>query len=272
MNVENVEALKESLKKKGFGESLNQALEENISAGEPDFTLEHIVEVKSDEVGYRLHFRNDEGRDKTYFNSFDTAILKSPDLRGIREHNFAADKMITAMEAYRMVKYGELVAVNKDLYNKEGQKYNVWLSIDVNGPKDEYNNYPVNSYHENYYKKHPFILADVLSNMPVPVKELETPGQRADIEKALKKANLPAVTMFIGGKEVNGFLSVDPKLGRINLLDSKMQIIDLQEQQRAQVVTKNTEQVQGEDVKKKTWPDRKQGKVNWPARPKGMKP
>src|ERR1700748_1645139 len=195
----NTEELKEGLYRKGFGESMNAQLEEAIKSGKPEFTLEHPVKVDEDDVNYKLYFRRDNERDKGYFNKYDVAII-SPDGQ-VREHTFPTEKLITAMEAYRMLKHGELVAVNKNLYNKEGQQYNTWISLDINGKKDEYNNYPVNTYHENYYKKQPFELKDELKNQPVPVKELENPQNLEKIEKSLKKANLVPVHIQVNGEQ-----------------------------------------------------------------------
>src|ERR1700748_1599377 len=188
--AENLEKHKESLYRKGFGTELNEQLEQRIAEGKPEFFLEHFVSIKGDDMGYRLHFRKDDEKPIYYFNSIDAALLKNSDGQdGIREHNFPTDKLISATEMHRMLKYGELVAVNKNLFNKEGQQYNTWLSLDLKSPKDEYGNYHVNSYHENYYKKYPFDLKEQLASPPVAVQELEKAGFRDNIEKSLKKAN-----------------------------------------------------------------------------------
>jgi hypothetical protein len=186
-------------------------------SGKPEFQLEHAVKINQDEVSYKLHFRRDEERDKVYFNKYDVAIT-NPDGK-VTEHTFPTEKLITAMEAYRLLTHGELVAVNKNLYNKEGQQYNTWISVDVNGKKDDFNNYPVNTYHENYYQKQPFELKDSLKKLPVPVKELENPQTLERIEKSLKKANLVPVTIMVNGEQTSGTLAVNPKIGRVDLYD-----------------------------------------------------
>lgn len=263
--MENFEKLKEALYRKGFGETLNAELEQQMLLGKPEFMLEHLTKIGEDEVGYRLHFRRDDDpeKDKVYLNSYDAAIFKNADAPGeVREHNFQADKLITAMEAYRMLKHGDLVAVNKTLFNKEGQQYNTWLSIDINGQKDEYGNYPVNSYHENYYRKQLFIIQDELKKLPVPVKELENPLKLGDIEKALKKANLVPVTIMVNGMQEPGTLAVNPKVGRIDVYDRHMQLVEnvQQEQTRSSKQDNGPSQTQGE-VKKKPWENRQQ--VKW---------
>lgn len=269
MNIENFEALKESLKKKGFGDNLNAELEEKMKAGQPEFILEYFAKVKDDEVGYRLHFRHDEKTDKVYFNSYDAAIFHSPFLSEVREQNFQADKLITAGEAYRMLRFGDLVSVNRTLFNKEGQQYNAWLSLDVKGRKDEYGNYPMNMYHENYFKKNPFDLAAALKSIPVPVKELEQPARIADFEKSLKKAGLPSVTMMIDGQEIKGFLSVNPKERKVNLLDENLQVIEVKQQQAAKASVKNNETAADQDEVKKKSGQNQRG-VSWSRNSKGI--
>lgn len=269
MNKENFDENTEKLYRKGFGTALNAELEEQIKSGKPEFALEHRVTVGEDEMGYRLHYRRDANpeKDKVYLNTMDAALLKNADAPGeIREHTFPADWLITAAEAHRMLKHGDKVAVNKNLFNKEREKYNTWISIDVKSPKDEYGNYPVNSYHENYYKKEPFVLQDALKNVAVPVKELGSVQNRDTIEKALKKANLVHVTIMHNGAEQPGLLSVNPKAGRIDVYDKNMQLIENQQQaqQKAQTPENNAqnatpEQDQG-DVKKKS---QEQPKVKW---------
>ncbi len=264
MNIENFEDLKEALYRKGFGTDLNGQLEEQMKSGSQEFMLERMLNIDKDEVGYRLHFRRDsnEEKDKVYFNRYDVAIFKNADAPGeIREHSFPTEKLITAMEAYRMLKFGELVAVNKTLFNKEGEQYNTWLSVDIKGAKDEYNNYPVNSYHQNYYKKQPFDLKAELGKLPVPVKELEQYAE--NIEKSLKKANLVNVTIMVGGQETKGLLGVNPKAGTVEVYDATLKPIQREQQQQGVAAPANKTATPGnkqEDVKKKSFQDQK---VEW---------
>lgn len=268
MDTQNLEDLKESLYRKGFGSELNAELEELMKSGRPEFMLEHLTKVDKDELGYRIHFRRDEERDKVFLNTIDMAIFKSPDIQEMREHSFSAHQLITAMEAYRMLKFGDLVAVNKTLFNKEGQQYNTWLSLDVKGQKDEYNNYPVNSYHENYFTKKlgkPFDLTEALKHLPVAVKELESATFTAIIEKSLKKAKLVTVTIMHNGQEAKGMLAVNPSAGEVNVYDSQMKLIEAkqQKQETAPEVKNATPAATQEDVKKKPWGQQNQNKVNW---------
>jgi hypothetical protein len=270
MNIENFEELKEALYRKGFGTDLNEQLEALSKDARPEFVLNHSAEVDKDELSYRLHFRRSEETDKVYFNKYDLEVKLGDNTLESLEHTFFTDKLITAMEAYRMLKYGDLVAVNKNLF-KEGEKYNIWLSIDTNGIKNDYGNYPVNSYHENYYRREPFNVKDELSKIDIPVKQLESPATLENIEKALKKANLVPVTIMLNGDETTGYIGVNPARGRVVLYDSDMKLIEGlgQRQENTEKIDnpesqKNTPEPeatpQNEEVKKKPQDNRE---VNW---------
>ena len=229
MNAEDLKELHEVLFYRGFGEKFNERVKAQFRAGKTEFTAEDITKIDGEDVGYRLHFKKDKdpAKDKGYFNSFDVLLLNVTDASGQpRQHNFSVDKKITAMEAYRMLKHGLLVAVNKTLFNKESQQYNTWLSIDVNGAKDQYGNYPVKSYHQNYYKKKPFVVKDELGKFSVPVRELESVQGIEKAEKALMKANLYPVTILWKGEEMTGSLAVNPQIGRIDLYNAGGELID----------------------------------------------
>lgn len=267
--IENLQDLQETLFRKGFPvelieEVIAQVTGEEVIAkavtGEFEFSVDHMTKIKDDEMGYRLHFKADVEHGKVYLNSYDAAFLNAPD--GVREQNISSNTLITAAEAHRMLKHGTLVAVNKDLFNKERVKYNVWLSFDVSGPKDEYGNYPVASYHENYYKKRAFDVKDSLQDLPVPVKELEAPHKLDDFAKALTKANIISVTILHNGQEQPGHLCINPKVGKVDVYDANMKLIE-SEQQKVNTSKTATQQAAKEtkDVKKKSWG--KQQGVTW---------
>ena len=268
MDIENLKDLKELLFYRGIGEKFNNRLEEQIKSGKPEFFLEDVVGIHNDETGYRLHFKRDKdpAKDKVYWNSFDVGLFKIDGEPGqVREHNFRVDSQVTAMEAYRMLRHGLLVAVNKNLFNKEGNQYNTWLSVDIKGEKDQYGNYPVKSYHENYYKKQPFVVKEALTQLPVPVKELESAQGPERIEKMLKKAQLVPVTIMLNGEEVTGSLAVNPKAGQVDVYDSSMQLVTGKEQVKKEATEqkndgKTVEQHPADDEKKKHRP---QERVNW---------
>src|SRR5699024_5119956 len=118
-------------------------------------------------------------------------------------------------------------------------------------------------YHEKYYKEKPFILEKAIDELPVPVKELESPITRNFILNALKRGNRQQVILFNKGLEETGYLMVNAKAGQVNTYDSSMQPIQekTKEQKTKKTQGKST-QSQHEEIKKKAeinpGPNRKQ--------------
>lgn len=270
MNIDNKKDLEETLKYRGFGTALNKELEQHMVAGEPDFQIVHTTKIGNDDISYQLHFRKDNEVDKYYFNKFD-ALLKPEDKPGQQFLNTFYDREgITAKEAYNMLKYGNQTAVYKSMYNREGEKYNAWLSIDTAGQKDQYNNYPLSRYTDGYYKKEPFVVSDALQRLPVPVKEIEEGKYLDSMARSLQRGNAVNVTILHNGQEQPGILLVNARAGKINVYDGQLQQIEnkvqsVQEQQKEQ-----SSVAPQDDVKKKSGQQ-----VNWTKRPEhkaGIKP
>ena len=174
MEKEDLDKLKEKLYRKGFGESLYPELEKKIAEGTKEFVLLYQVEVGEDLAKYRIHFRHDLETEKVYLNKFDLQLNETGNPVELSS-SFGNNTLITAMEGYRMLKYGDKVAVNKDLF-KEDTRDNTWLVLNTGGEKDEYGNYPLLPFHENYYKKYPFDVKVEMGKLDIPVKQLENPA------------------------------------------------------------------------------------------------
>lgn len=263
----NIEEVKESIYRKGFEQDLYPELEKEIAAGNPEIILGKTQKVDEDEVSFKLHIRNDIENEQIYFNKIEVLLKQANGEE--REHKFSTDKKITAMEAYRMMKFGDKVSVNKDLY-KDGQSYNTWLSLAVDKEKDENGNYQYNSYHQNYYAQYPFNLREELGKLPVPVKQLENPGNLEWIEKSLKKANLIPVAIMLNGVETSGFLGVNPEKGKVVLYDTDLNLVVQVDQKQDNSIaghqvqdngnsSKKDATPQNEEVKKKDW----NNQVDW---------
>lgn len=269
MNTDNKQQLEETLKYRGFGTALNKELEQHMAAGEAEFQIVHSTKIADDDISYQLHFRKHNEEDKYYFNKFD-ALLKPADRPGQQYlHTFYDREGITAKEAYNMLKYGPDTAVYKSMYNKEGEKYNAWLSIDTAGAKDRYNNYPLSRYTDGYYQKYPFVVSEALNKLPVPVKEIEEGKYLDSMVRSLQRGNAVNVTILHNGQEQPGILLVNAKAGKINVYDGQLQQIEKTvqpvEQQKEQPAVKPQD-----DVKKKPGQQ-----VNWTKRQEhkaGLKP
>jgi hypothetical protein len=209
MNAKNLDYLKDQLKYHGFGEGLNNKLTEQISKQAPQFQIATINEYGKDKVAYTLDFKKGENSDMYFFNKY-TAIMKG-DAEKEKSQTFFINKGggVTAKEAYNLL---EGRAVNKDLVNAEGQKYNAWLQLDFN-QHDKSGNYKFNLIHKAYG----YDLEKEL--MKHPMKELSDPASKEKLLQSLERGNKHQVTIIIGDKEEKVFLEANPRYKSFNMYD-----------------------------------------------------
>lgn len=209
MNEKNVEALKNNLKYLGFGEGLNEQLEKNIREQKPDFTLQHDLTYNNQKMQTELSFKGGDQNEMYFFNKY-TAKLNEPDER---QQTFYLDRGngVTTKEAFNLL---EGRAVNKDLVNKDGEKYNAWVQLDFS-KTEESGNYKMNRYHENYN----YDITKEIQNLilkPIP------PEQEKQLLQSLEKGNIQSATFLKEGLEVKMFIEANPKERTINIYDSHM--------------------------------------------------
>lgn len=211
MNMKNMEFLQNGLKYLGFGEKLNQLLEEKLREQPTEFKLQHTDSFKAGSHEQAVNFSIDFKRSTTtdlYFMNRYQATLRHEDPAKDVSQTFYIDKNsgVTAKEAFNLLQ-GR--AVNKDLMTKDGIPYNAWLQLDFS-QKDAHNNFKINSYGENYG----FDLEKTLAKYPI--RELATPESTAQAIKSLKKGNLTPITWLEGGVEKKMFLSTNPQFKNLN--------------------------------------------------------
>jgi len=179
-NIMNQE--KNNLKFSGFGDALNEELSKNISNGVPEFTLNHSVESNNRKMEANLHFRRGDQNEMYFFNKYDAKLTKADGSE--LEQTFYMDKGrgFTLKEAVNLL---EGRAVNKDLVNSDGQKYNAWVKLDFENKNDQ-GNYKMQRYHENFG----YDIEKALGKHSI--KELEDQTQTKDLLQSLKKGNLQA--------------------------------------------------------------------------------
>ncbi len=131
-------------------------------------------------------------------------------------------------------------AVNKDLVNKEGEKYNAWIQLDLTH-KNERGNYDPKQFHKNYG----YDLEQTLSKFPI--KELTNGEQKDALMKSLEKGNLQSVTFEPNGKEQKMYVEANPQLKTINIYDTNMKL----QQHDSLKKNERTEQLSGEEQKQK---------------------
>lgn len=233
MNAKNLEFLKEGIKYLGFGEGLNNKLTEELKSQKSEFQLRTENEYGKDKVSYTLDFRKSDQSDMYFFNKY-TASLQGQESGQDKSQIFFIKKNsgVTAKEAYNLLN-GR--AVNKDLTNQEGEKYNAWLQIDWN-QKDNNGNHKFKMIHEAYG----FKLDDVLSKHPI--KELNDPTSKDRLIQSLERGNLHQVTFQKGDKEEKMFIAANPQFKTLNLYDSAMKKV-YQENERKEPRADNGKEV-----------------------------
>jgi len=218
MNEKNVEHLKENLKYLGFGESLHTQMETNIREQKPAFTLQHEVTYNNQKMESTLHFKKGDQNDMYFFNKYE-ARINEPDER---QQTFYLDRGngITTKESFNLLQ-GR--AVNKDLVNKEGKKYNAWVQLDFS-KKEESGNYKMDRYHENYN----YNFSNEVQNLvlkPLPEE------QEKQLMQSLQKGNIQSATFLREGEEVKMFIEANPKERTINIYDGRMNRLNNEQKQ-----------------------------------------
>lgn len=218
MNTKNFDFLKDGLKYLGFGEKLNEDLENKIKEQPTEFKLNLVGEFNKDNikdrVNYTLDFKKSNDTDMYFLNRYQ-ATLKNDDPTQERTQTFYITKNsgITSKEAYNLLN-GR--AVNKDLSNKEGQPYNAWVQLDFQ-EKDKNDNYKVKQYHQGYG----FDLEMVMAKYPI--KEQLNAEEKTKLMKSLEKGNLTQVTFAREGGEDKMFIAANPQFKSLDLYNAKME-------------------------------------------------
>jgi len=158
-----------------------------------------------------LSFRRGEQNEMYFFNSYRVTLKDDPNM----SHTFYLDKgnAITSKEAFNLLQ-GR--AVNKDLVNKEGEKYNAWVQLDIKGDKDLKQNFKLDRYHENYG----YDLTKALNELVLKPMSVEDDQK---LYNSLQKGNVQSVTFLKDGEEVKGFIEANPRDRTINIYDGKME-------------------------------------------------
>ncbi|MEB2782194.1 hypothetical protein U3A58_17510 [Algoriphagus sp. C2-6-M1] len=221
---ENIQELQERLKYSGFGETLNKELEKQIKAKKSDFELNMTKELGDKKLEYGLHFRkSDEGR--YYYNGFD-AKLSTPEGKE-QSQRFYHNQGVSAKEAFNLL---EGRAVFKSMFNKEGERYNAWLQLDL-GSKDEKGQHPVTQYHQNYG----FKLEDAVEKLLL--TDMQGVDQRDLLHYSLKKGNIHQVGLE--GRDGKFLLEANPKYKTLNVYDTtgkRLKNDDLNKSQKQETV------------------------------------
>ncbi|HVM86860.1 MAG TPA: hypothetical protein VMT76_01645 [Puia sp.] len=240
MNAENLEYLKENLKTMGFGDKLNKELELNVVNAQPEIQLKTEAAFNGQKMEAMLYFRKGEQNEIYFFNKYE-ATLENESQEKDRSQTFYLNRGygITFKEAFNLL---EGRAVNKDLTDSKGQKYNAWVQLDF-GSKDKYNNYEMKQYHQNYG----YDLEKALSKHPI--VELENVDDRKMLISSLKKGNLQSVSFENDGVKNRMFIEANPKFKTISVYDQHKKIVLNESQKEEKVKEKSVDKEETKEAR-----------------------
>jgi hypothetical protein len=286
MNRNNLENLKEELKKLGFKDKVAGEMEKQIEKGVPEFTLNDKVNGTKGQVDLTLHFRQSGQSDNYYFNKFEVALNTGKGLEEGQKYMVITpneqapgknlvksfENVTEAISFFKEQKGSSELAAGKDAANKVelakmenskvnyiakdfqrtfrtpaqaqtffvergrgftaeqaanliqgrsvyrddllnlgGQEYKAWIKLDMDSPKDRYQNYQTNQYHVPTYG---FELEKVLDKFQV--KELDDPKKREALIQNLENGNRPLVTTIKEGQDIKLFMEAVPRYSQLN--------------------------------------------------------
>ncbi len=189
---------------------LNQQLEQQVIKESKEIEL--YTEAYFDDFSRleaKLYFRRSDQKEMYFFNKYE-ALLRYPDDQDKnRSQTFYINKGmgITFKEAFNLLQ-GR--AVNKDLVNIEGEKYNAWVQLNFE-EKDLHNNYKVKQYRAQYR----YELEKVLENYPI--RELQNEETKSILIRSLRRGNLQLVTFVKVNKTEKMFIEANPMFKTINI-------------------------------------------------------
>src|ERR1035437_9265777 len=236
MNEQNLEYLKDNIKYMGFGEKLNEQLENNLKQGKDDFKLDFKAEVNKKPFEASLHFRKSDSSEMYFFNSYDASLQKGNGEKADQTFYLNKGKGITAKEAYNLL---DGRAVHKELTNKENVPYKAWVQLDFQN-KDKYNNFEVKQFHENYG----FDLKGEVGKYAI--VELKDAEKEKALMQSLQKGNIQSVTIEKDDSTQKMFMEANPQFKSVTLYDGQMKRV----QKEALEQYKSVSQSQGNEVKK----------------------
>lgn len=217
MKKDNLTFLQENLRYLGFGEALplNEQLVQEVGKGEKEFQL--MTEAHFDEwtkLEAVLYFKKGGEQDMYFFTKYTAVLLYNDSPEHNKVHTFYIYKGsgVTLKEAYNLLQ-GR--AVNKDLTDSDGEKYNAWIQLDFK-EKTPGNNYRVRQFRVQYG----YDLEKVLNTYPI--RELQMEELRLSLIRSLKKGNLHPVTFTKTNKIEQMYIEACPQFKTLSLYSTSV--------------------------------------------------
>jgi hypothetical protein len=212
MNEETLDFYKDQLKYAGFGDRLNDKLEELFKNNDEktvvfNTAIEYGKDATAKTVNYDVRFQRSATSSLFFLNNFSAAMEKTPG--ELVSNTFYLDraKGITAKEAFNLL---EGRSVYKELKNKEGDKYNAWVKLNPEA-KDEKGNIKFSTFNDNYG----YDLSKSLEKIQTP--DLFFNLSKEDTLKSLQKGNL--VEMHTADKTEKYFIAAEPQYKTMSIFN-----------------------------------------------------
>jgi hypothetical protein len=225
MNQKNLDYLRDNLKYMGFGDKLNEQLENQLTKGGPNFQLTLDTEINKKPFAAVLNFRKSDTTDMYFFNSYHATLERKNGEKSDQAFYLKEGKGITAKEAFNLL---DGRAVHKDLTNKEDVPYKAWVQIDFDN-RDKNNNHEMKQFHENYG----YDLKGAVEKFAV--AEMKDATKLDSLLQSLQKGNVQAVNMEVGGETKKMFMEANPQYKSITLYDEGLKRVPKEELEKYQV-------------------------------------
>jgi len=210
MNEKNLKYLKDNLKYMGFGEKLNEDLENGLKEGKPEFDLQLREKMFQGNMEVNLHFRQSPSSDVYFFNSYEARLTKDNGHDISQSFYVNNGKGVTYKEAYNLL---DGRSVLKEMTNKEGEKYSAWIKLDFsrNAPN---NHFETRQFHG---EKYGFNLSAEMNKLAIATMPEDKEKQ---LMQSLQKGNRQAVNFIKDAKEIPMFIEANPQFKVINVYDT----------------------------------------------------
>lgn len=248
MNQDNLKYLKDNLKYMGFGEKLNEQLEQKMQEGKTDFQLTASVEFNKKSFEATLNFRKSDSTDMYFFNNYHASLEKNNGEKVDHTFYLNKGKGVTAKEAFNLL---DGRAVSKDLVTKDGNEYKAWLQLDFENKTDK--GFEVKQFHENYG----YDLNAAVEKFAV--AELNDPEKEKALMTSLQKGNVQSVTIEKDGESHKMFMEANPQYKNVTLYDSNMKMVAKESIGQYQAGIEKAAKAVKEDVADDKKKDLKQG-------------
>jgi hypothetical protein len=217
MHFSNFSYLTKRLQDAGFGQDLNEALQNTLLDQPSSFELPYRVCFGKQVLEVKVYVRKwkeaDEAKVNLYYiQKFHASLSRENRVDPIEQDFYFGNTTpsVTIQQAYNLL-CGRAV-YRENLSNKDKVTYNAWVQLDFN-QTDSKGNYKWQYYTDNYGY-------DVVEElMKFPIVGLTIPAAADALVRALQQGYREEVTMLVCGKQESYYLEALPKFKSLVVCD-----------------------------------------------------